>query len=484
MGLEVVDQNGNSGTVVGFEADKNLIIYSRPGYSTPSAVEPRTLAIRVESAAMPVGTVVLNSNDTLGKVLALYDNGQVSYLRDGYSSATLSPQSELAKLVPMINGFKAGMIVLDEYDRVGTVQAVFANGKIQYLRSGYSSPSFSSGKLTPQVSALGALKAGMVVIDEYDRLGKIINLYQDGRIEYLKAGYSSSSITKSTLATVTPSYQDFSSGIVVLDTYSRKGIVQRTFSDGRIEYLKDGYSSTAIVNAKELSPIAAKTSTGFASGMLAIDSYSRVGQVVSVFKNDQIEFLKESYSSTEFVRSLSRELQLSPLGYSKAINYASDEGKVGKPIHFFENSLVQTLSADGRKSVASKLFLEVASLGDLNPGEMILFPSLKSYPVAHVFENRTVVVSVTQMNQGSMPTLHQVSFILPATKDLQVTAQMWITVLQEMISLNGVEIFMPVGVKITDYPALRSKIFELLDHQSGMNTRTKNLIQSRLPESI
>ena len=475
IGAEIIDNYGDSGKIVGFDAAKNLIYYTKQNESSPSSASQSGLSVKVENSQFATGKTVIDNYNEIGKVVAAYDNGKVAYLRENYSSPSTILGSLLGVQVPALNGLKTGMRVIDAYNEAGVVKIVFSNGKVQYLKDNYSSPSVVNAGLSTVISTMGALSSGTVVIDSYNELGKIVTIYQDGRVEYLKEGYSSSNIAKSGLVPLVASYQDLAPNTVVIDSYNETGVVQKAFADGRIQYLKQSYSSPNITPAKNLSARVTSTASGLTAGILAIDNYNEVGTIEQVFKNGKIEFLRQDYSSTNIVTSLAREVSTSAAGYLKNADYAYNTSSVGRVLHFFENNKVQMNDLESRKMVTGQLFREVQGLNDLAKGDLVIDSALVSSPVERIFENRTVVIKAPNDGADSMKIADEAS--------LAKVADVWINILQ--MGHYTRKFNSGVGIKKSLYPQLRTQIFSLLDDKnSNLNKRQINEIKAQLPEAL
>lgn len=382
IGNNVIDSYNITGSVLGIDPSSNQIIYKRTGYSSVNTSSASELSAEISSADFPVGKQVLDEYNMIGQVKMAFRNGKVLYQRNGYSSNNVS--LSLSPAVEQIGAIKINSRVIDEYNMSGSVKALFRNGRMAYLRDGYSSGNISSN-LVVQVQNYGDLKTDDKIVDAYNLQGKIQEIYADGRVKYLRNGYSSNNLaTARDLSLKVASAGGLSEGMIIIDQYNLIGTVRSTYKDERVFYLRNGYSSENLDSARNLIPEVSKLDD-IIPGILAIDEYDLAGHVQKTFADGRIQFLRNGYSSANITRSISPEVKTHKL-YSKEIKYATDRLTIGKPTAFFSNEKIQL-----NNQIVSVLYERVNQLGNLSEKDLVLSLDGNAYPVIEMYANSVIL---------------------------------------------------------------------------------------------
>ena len=249
-GKTVIDEYNIIGTVnVVFRNGK--VVYRRNGYSSDTVGSNLSPEIN-ENGSLRAGTRIIDEYNIRGEVSRMFQNNATFYRRDGYSSDTMTATPKnLILRTDRYGNLSKETLIIDEYNIPGSVTDIYADGRIFYRRSGYSSDTMTSTprNLVLKVSSVGKLSEGSSIIDEYNITGRVTNLYQDGRVFYRRAGYSSDTITQDAkLVLETSSIGDIKQGTFGIDSYNIPGRVTNLFADGRMIFRRDGYSSSNVVS--------------------------------------------------------------------------------------------------------------------------------------------------------------------------------------------------------------------------------------------
>lgn len=353
-GERVINGYNEISTVVAIDNTKSEVII-RNSSNQLRSYNPGELSDEVISSELPSGKLVIDEYNIQGVVNVVFRNGKIVYRRNGYSSDTIG--SNLSPEIFELSGLRAGTRIIDEYNIKGEVGKMFKNGAIFYRRDGYSSDTQTNNakSLVQKAETAGELVRNIDIIDEYNIAGKVTDIYADGRVFYRRSGYSSDTMVSSprTLILKVSSVNDLSEGTSIIDEYNITGRVTNLYKDGRVFYRRDGYSSDTLTQGNKLVKEVSNLGDRFKKNTFAIDSYNLPGRVQSLFADGRMMFRRDGYSSNNIVTDLSEEVSTHKL-YSKDIRYASNNLRIGTPSNFFANGMV--LHAG---SVVSDLFESV-----------------------------------------------------------------------------------------------------------------------------
>lgn len=390
-----IDPNNSVGIVVGLDVEKGIISFKREGYSYNSNYTYSQLSKKIESSEFTFGKYIIDENNNVGKVRYVFKDNRMQYKKNGYSYYHVS--RKLKPEVDELNNIKAGIKVIDSNNNTGKAIHVFSDGRVEYRKNGYSYNHISSSlKNEVLVDKSSGIKAGMTVINNDNNVGTAKTVFADGRIEYRKNGYSYNHISSKLVKRV-ESLGELERDILVINSDNTIGRVVNVFEDGRVEYRKNGYSYNHI--GRNLSHRVEESEVGLREGMYAIDSDNSVGVIKNIFSNGKIEFRKNGYSYSHIRSKLSKEID-SHTKYLKGEDYATNNNQIGTVLRFFENGKVQ-LSRNGYSLISSKLYPEVSSVLGIEVGGQLVLPGEEEVKAIRLFENNTVEFEVKDANDES-----------------------------------------------------------------------------------
>jgi len=131
---------------------------------------------------------VIDSADKLGTVQEVFSNGQATVHLDGYGTYTRAVSS-LGKGVRCNNHICVGDRVIDSYEYLGTVEEVFDNGKSAVhfdVYGTYIRPTSSLGK---GFRCIESVCVNNRVIDSNNNTGTIRELFDNGKSAVYLDGY-------------------------------------------------------------------------------------------------------------------------------------------------------------------------------------------------------------------------------------------------------------------------------------------------------
>lgn len=483
QGDSVIDSYNNTGSVIGIDSQNGYVVFRKDGYSSYSNARPSELAKKIASSRFPENKVVIDSYNNVGKVIAVYSNGAQAYRKDGYSSTSFT--RDLSPEVEVLDDLTKGKKMLDSYNNQGSIVFLFENRVVGYKKDGYSSTSFTnSSSVSPEVASVNGLSINMNAIDSYNNIGKVRSVFKDGRVAYQKDGYSSTSISNSLVPEVS-AINNISTNTIVVDSYNNIGRAGRVFRDGRIEYRKDGYSSSSVSNS--LSYRVNETSSGIRSDMNVIDSYNNIGRVIYAFNDGRVAYKKEGYSSSSISSTLYKEVD-THAKYDKDSRYSTASNFVGKPNRFFENGAIEIKSATS-KQIAQELFAEVAELDGLTVGSEVLNSKEEKIAVTALFANDTALYNKkiegvdTEMT-GRLVSLQQIE------NENKEAAHSWIKSIMQDIQQKDDDIYfsslraLPL-VAEANLATLKGKALEAInDGYSISDKKLRKEIVSRLENGV
>lgn len=326
-GKTVINSNDSIGTVLYTFADKR-IQYSISGYKYVS----NKLAFATSSYGdLSTGVEVINTNDSIGTVTQTFSDGRVQYSLSGYKYVT--PANNLSKAIETIDGLKAGTIVINTNESIGNVVKMFKNGKVQYSLSGYKYVAQSSA-LSPAVSEVDGIKAGATVINTNDSIGIVMQLFANKKIQYSLSGYkyvtdsNNLSLENTGLGTV-------KTGSIVLTNNDSIARVNKTFDNQKVQYSLSGYNY--VNDLSTLSPEVETHPIYKKDEAYAINR--TIGKAVYFFANEKAAIKTES-GSFQVSKDLAAEVP--SLGrVSEGNTIVTSFGSDVKVLRLFENNTVE-----------------------------------------------------------------------------------------------------------------------------------------------
>lgn len=387
QGKLVLDEYGNMGIVqIVFRNGK--VVYRRNGYSSDSISS--SLIPEVEQVKnLKAGIRIIDEYNNKGVVNRLFSNETIHYRRDGYSSDSSTKADQLVIRVDSLGALRKDTEVIDEYNHKAKITDLYQDGRTFYRRAGYSSDTMTNAnKLVLKVENLGELARNVEIIDEYNHQGSITDLYQDGRIFYRRAGYSSDNMVSSpkTLVLKVSEVSGLKQGTSVIDEYNHTGHVTLTYKDGRVFYRRKGYSSDNMTRAGQL--VKEVTSLGdIKPGTRAVDEYNHEGSVTNCFADGRLIFKRDNYGSSNVTSTIHPEVNEHKV-YSKDIRYASNNLRIGKPTAFYSNGMI---SHEG--NVVSELFESVENIEDINKDTELVTILGKTYKAKELYANGVALLN-------------------------------------------------------------------------------------------
>lgn len=337
-GEKVINSFNEISTVIAIDSTEDKVV-TRNAYSSLKSYSASEISDEISSGLLPVGKIVLDDYNIQGSVRIVFRNGKVVYRRNGYTSDSIS--SSVTPEISEIKDLRRGSRIIDDYNIRGEVVRLFENGSVFYRRDGYTSDSMTNSKnLTLRVGNVGKLSKDVAIIDDYNIQGKVTDLYNDGRVYYRRAGYTSDSMTANpqNLVLRVSAVDGLSEGTSIIDSYNITGKVTVLFEDGRVFYRRNGYTSDSMTKGNNL--VVEVSSLGdIKRGTFGIDDYNLPGNVVSMFADGRMFFKRNGYSSSNLLTKINPEVE-SHKAYSKDIRYSSDHLKIGKPSNFFSNGMI------------------------------------------------------------------------------------------------------------------------------------------------
>ncbi len=332
------------------------------------------------------GVVAIDSNNRVGVIQIAFGNRKASYKDPdngyGYISQELSPEvSELA------NGTKAGMLVIDSNDRIGKALHVFANGKGQFKESS-TAYNYVSAALNPEISELNGLKKDAFAIDSNNRVGKVVTVFKNGKVFYRDPDNSYTYISSDLSAEVAVLENGLKPGMMTIDGNDRVGNVLHTFANQKAQYKESGtgYNYVASSPSPEVPELG-----GLSKGVVAIDSNNRVGKVVYIFANKKAVYVESSTAYTYISASLVHEVP-TVAGVSKNTRIIDANNRIGITNYVFMDGRIQfTESSTGYAYITSKVSPQVDHLGALQADLIVLDENNRVGKIVYLFSNGQIV---------------------------------------------------------------------------------------------
>lgn len=285
-----------------------------PPVPSPSApVKP------AESTVIQVGDTVLYSeasSDYVGTVQEIFRSGKATVRFKGYSGTSVVHVTKLGRALNCHSDLCAGeRVIFDGSEKyVGTVRAVYSNGRAQIKFDGYSDTSFIGiSRLAKGVSSKSGLRLDDRVLlstgtDDY--VGKVMEIFSDGTTKIKFDGYSGYSfVAAKKLAKVVDSVGAYRPGSRVLFSNGYgpyAGTVREMFADGTASIRFDGYGSLSFINVKKLG-LETQCHGDICRGSRVVYKDQYVGSVLNVYSNGSALVKFDGYAK-EYVqtRELSR----------------------------------------------------------------------------------------------------------------------------------------------------------------------------------
>ncbi|MBI2520335.1 MAG: hypothetical protein HYV97_07950 [Bdellovibrio sp.] len=332
------------------------------------------------------GIVAIDSNKRVGVVQVIFGNRKASYqepeTRYTYISQNLSPE-----VTSLPNGTKAGMMVIDSNDRIGKAMHVFANGLGQYKETS-TNYSYVSGDLNPEIGEFNGLKKDAFAIDSNNRVGKTVTVFKNGKAQYRDPDSGYTYISGNMSAEVAVLENGLKPGMIAIDGNDRIGRVLHTFANQKAQYKENstGYNYIALSPSPEVPELG-----GLSMGVIAIDSNNRIGKVVYVFANKKAQFIENSTGYSYISSSLMNEVNEFE-SVSKNTRIIDPNNRIGITTYVFEDGRIQFKeSVSGYSYITNRPSPEVANLGNLSADLIVLDENNRVGKIAYLFKNGSIV---------------------------------------------------------------------------------------------
>lgn len=238
------------------------------GYSVPSYED-----IKVDQAAIDTGSEV-------GSVVRAFSNGKFQ-LKQG-SWVYYRKYNQISPEVAELDGYKKGIIAIDNKNEIGSVVRVFKNSKLQMKQGSWVYyRDINNSKL--EIAELGNLKKGGYAIASDLEVGQVKHIFEDGRVSLQQGSWNF--IRKNPFAEIDthPTYSK--EDHLISDNELINGTPLRFFENGALQ-IKGLYSTTATMNAyKEVDQL-----DFIAKDQLVIDYGNRSGVVTRLYENGAFEY--------------------------------------------------------------------------------------------------------------------------------------------------------------------------------------------------
>lgn len=135
--------------------------------------------------------------------------------------------------------------VLDQYDRVATVLNVYSNGRAEISLDNVNSTAIvDTNTLAVEVQCNDGVCAGDHVLDNNNRLGNVVDVFSNGKSNVNLANYDTNFIAVNyVLGVGYRCIENLCAGDHVIDRYNRAGFVKDVFDNGAASVdLDNGYN--------------------------------------------------------------------------------------------------------------------------------------------------------------------------------------------------------------------------------------------------
>jgi len=235
------------------------------------------------------GMTTIDSSERIGKVLHTFANQKAQYreISTGYSYTSLSPFPEVEEM----DGLSKNIVAIDSNNRIGKVIYVFANKKSMYkeISTGYS---YTSSSLLPEVSHFDGVAKNARIIDQSDRIGMTDYVFKDGRVQFKESSTGYTYVVRQAFPEVSE-LGKLKAGMVVLDQAHHIGKIAYLFRNGKIANKE--FSTNYLYVVSSVSPEVDSLDGYNKDEEYSSDSY-HVGKVKRFFENKKMEFVADNFS--------------------------------------------------------------------------------------------------------------------------------------------------------------------------------------------
>ncbi len=386
----------------------------------------------VQSAfSQTVGKSIIDRFDRVG-VVERIENGRVFYRTSngfsydesisGISPETVSPRFPLRGKV------------IDNFERQGTTDMAFADGRVSYRTSnGFQ---YVTNNVSPEVPSRGLVRPGIAAIDNFDRIGRIQAVYDNGQ-----AAYRTSNGFEYVSDNVSPAVEE-NRGIRasdrVIDNFDRIGISDNVFANGKVSYrTSNGFSYVDTSVVREI----AQLPNGIRPGTAVIDNFDRVGSTQHAFADGRVAY-RTGNGFSYVDKQVSPEVETHER-YRKHVEYASNSD-IGEVVRFFGNGKIEVHGDN--TSICDTLFEEVESIDGIAAESEVVTPDGEG-KVENIFANRMARIKISEGKVNAR-------ILKSADLDNRMNRDLWMQAIFYKVNDAGTVFNMHSAVEKKDYKKL------------------------------
>lgn len=247
------------------------------------------------------------------------------------STSSLSPEQASSRF-PVNGG------VIDNFNRQGRILQSFKDGRVSYRTD--SGSIMVNREVSPEVNEVGSIRRSRSIIDNFNRIGLVQSVYEDGRVAYRTE--SGSTMINKDVSPEVDSLGNLSKSGRVVDNFNRVGIIGSVFEDGRVAYRTE--SGSMMIN-RDVSPAVAELN-GARANIRVIDNFNRTGSVIDVFQDGRIHYRTES-GSQMINREISPSVTQLSNGTRAGQTVIDNFNRIGTAIEVFRDGRVEYKTESG-----------------------------------------------------------------------------------------------------------------------------------------
>lgn len=204
-----------------------------------------SIALACPSDKLCVGDRIIDDGDRAGTVLEIFDNGKVSVTLDGGAyDSYVKEASSLGKAVRCLENICVKNRIMEESDRTGSVLEVFDNGKaIVKLDGGAFNPYVRRVEtLAKKVRCSQTICNKDRIMDDGDRVGSVVEVFSNGKAIVTFDGGAFKSYVRKTedLGKGYRCIENLCVGDRIIDESDKVGKVLELFDNGKAKVSLEG----------------------------------------------------------------------------------------------------------------------------------------------------------------------------------------------------------------------------------------------------
>lgn len=338
------------------------------------------------------GDVVIDSSNYVGVVVGAKD-GQVLYRRNGNNYENTASGGLLSEKIASPK-FPSNTYIIDASNYVGKVKNAFADGRVEYQREGNNYNNVSN-TVVPEVQGIDGVKKDVIVIDSSNYVGKTSRVFSDGRVQYRREGNNYDNISTQ----LSPEIQEkegIFKGKKVIDSSNYVGITSKVFKDGRIQYRRAGNNYDNISNS--LSPEVSELNN-ISANKNVMDESNYAGVAMSVFKDGRVEYRREGNNYNNISTNLAYEIPALSNGTKTGTVVLDSSNYVGSAKKVYSDGRTSyQRRGNNYNNVAVNLSYEVETHKDYSKEIEYASPSHTIGEVIRFFSNESIELSGESYN--------------------------------------------------------------------------------------